>query len=106
MYVARIALLCFIVLINVSACGAMMVLISAKSLLIGRRHVPGRYDWDKSSYNQRWRVHHSLNQLLFTGHGKSSGAFQGLRTSYGISVPSGRRWAETASSMQVINPAA
>lgn len=36
--------------------------IGGKWLIIGRR-TPGRYNWDKSSYNQRWQLHKQLQGL-------------------------------------------
>jgi hypothetical protein len=59
---------CFIVFLNVLALGSMVLLISSKWGIISQRH-EGRYDWDKSSYNQRWQVHLTLHSFLF-GYGK------------------------------------
>lgn len=36
--------------------------IGGKWLIIGKR-VPGRYNWDTSSYNQRWQLHKQLQGL-------------------------------------------
>lgn len=58
--------LCFIVILSVLTLGSMLFLISTKWALIGKRH-EGQYDWDKSSYNQRWQLHRTLHTFL-AGH--------------------------------------
>ena len=60
--------ICFIVIVNVLALGSMLLIISTKWMLIGQRH-EGHYDWDESSYNQRWQVHLALHSFLFAGYG-------------------------------------
>jgi len=50
---------------------AISIIIAAKWLLMGRR-VPGQYDWDKSSYCQRWQIFMTLEALrrrCYGGHG-------------------------------------
>ncbi|KAF8227072.1 acetyl-CoA synthetase-like protein [Tricholoma matsutake] len=56
----------FIVVLNLLALGSMLLLIFTKWVIIGRRH-EGRYDWDKSSYNQRWQMHLILHSFLLSG---------------------------------------
>ena len=60
--------ICFILIMNILAFNAMLSSILAKWMLIGQRST-GQYDWDKSSYNQRWQVHRTLDILLFAGYG-------------------------------------
>ncbi|PFH55662.1 hypothetical protein XA68_17861 [Ophiocordyceps unilateralis] len=59
------------VLSTLQAVLALAMEIAAKWLLLGRRQ-PGNYDWDKSSYCQRWQllicVDHILRQC-YLGHG-------------------------------------
>lgn len=59
---------CFIVILAVQGILAFLWVIVTKWILIGRRK-EGRYDWDKSSYCQRWQLHLSLQKLLGKGHG-------------------------------------
>jgi hypothetical protein len=59
---------CFIVFLNILALGSMVLLICSKWGILSQRH-EGRYDWNKSSYNQRWQVHLTLHSFLF-GYGK------------------------------------
>ncbi|KAJ2891879.1 putative peroxisomal-coenzyme A synthetase [Zalerion maritima] len=50
---------------------ALAIVISAKWLLMGRRK-EGNYDWDKSSYCQRWQAFLTIERLrghCFRGHG-------------------------------------
>lgn len=49
-------------LLTVEAFLALAVIIASKWLLIGRR-TPGSYDWDTSSYNQRWQVLLTIEKL-------------------------------------------
>ncbi|CAJ2502409.1 Uu.00g098030.m01.CDS01 [Anthostomella pinea] len=48
--------------ITVQVVLALGALIAAKWLLLGRRQ-PGNYDWDKSSYCQRWQLYLTLEKL-------------------------------------------
>lgn len=41
---------------------ALFIVIASKWILIGRR-TPGNYDWDKSSYCQRWQIFLSIERL-------------------------------------------
>ena len=59
---------CFIVIVNIVALGSMLLMISTKWMLLGQRH-EGHYDWDKSSYNQRWQVHLTLHSFLHACYG-------------------------------------
>ncbi|KAK5631500.1 hypothetical protein RRF57_007214 [Xylaria bambusicola] len=50
---------------------ALGIVIAAKWLIIGRRQ-PGNYDWDKSSYCQRWQLFMAIERIrrnCFAGHG-------------------------------------
>ncbi|KAI1160883.1 acetyl-CoA synthetase-like protein [Nemania serpens] len=50
---------------------ALGIVIAAKWILLGRRR-PGNYDWDKSSYCQRWQLFlaiERIRRLCFAGHG-------------------------------------
>ncbi|KAI8626107.1 acetyl-CoA synthetase-like protein [Xylariaceae sp. FL1651] len=58
----------FITLQSIFALG---VVIAAKWILLGRRQ-PGNYDWDKSSYCQRWQLFLSIERIrrrCLAGHG-------------------------------------
>jgi acetyltransferase-like isoleucine patch superfamily enzyme len=59
---------CFIVILGVQGILAFAWVITTKWMIIGRRK-EGRYDWDKSSYCQRWQLHLSLSKILGKGHG-------------------------------------
>ena len=54
--------------LTVQAVIALAYVVIAKWLVIGRR-VQGSYDWDKSSYCQRWQLHLVLSKPLFKGYG-------------------------------------
>ncbi|PHH76665.1 hypothetical protein CDD80_1343 [Ophiocordyceps camponoti-rufipedis] len=61
-----IAILC-----TLQAVIALTVQIAAKWILLGRRQ-PGNYDWDKSSYCQRWQLLICVDTLIrrcYLGHG-------------------------------------
>jgi hypothetical protein len=58
----------FVSVLTLQAVLAMLWVISAKWLVIGQRQ-EGNFDWDKSSYCQRWQLHLSLSQLLYRGYG-------------------------------------
>ncbi|KAL9078001.1 MAG: hypothetical protein Q9157_003086 [Trypethelium eluteriae] len=58
-------------LMTVQAVFALSLVIGAKWALMGRR-VAGSYDWDKSSYNQRWQIFLAIEKLrrhCYGGHG-------------------------------------
>ena len=46
----------------------MLWAIGTKWIVIGRRR-QGSYDWDKSSYCQRWQLHLVLSKPLYRGYG-------------------------------------
>jgi hypothetical protein len=46
----------------VNACLVLTIDIVGKWVIIGKRK-PGRYNWDTSSYNQRWELHKQLQGL-------------------------------------------
>ncbi|CAO1633923.1 unnamed protein product [Parajaminaea phylloscopi] len=60
--------ICFIVTLAFQGIFAFAWVIVTKWIIIGRRK-EGRYDWDKSSYCQRWQLHLSLQRILGKGHG-------------------------------------
>ncbi|KAI1340843.1 hypothetical protein F5Y15DRAFT_422716 [Xylariaceae sp. FL0016] len=49
-------------LVTVQVCLAIGFLIASKWVLLGRRQ-PGNYDWDKSSYCQRWQLYLTMERL-------------------------------------------
>ncbi|KAH9479272.1 putative NRPS-like protein biosynthetic cluster [Psilocybe cubensis] len=59
---------CFIVILTVQGLFSIIWVIVAKWLIIGRRR-PGRYDWDQSSYCQRWQLHLVVSRLMYKGYG-------------------------------------
>ncbi|KAL7951139.1 hypothetical protein V8C42DRAFT_138958 [Trichoderma barbatum] len=50
------------ILFTAMAVLALLIVIASKWILLGRR-VPGNYDWDKSSYCQRWQLFLSIERL-------------------------------------------
>ena len=63
--------LCMSILLLIEAIPALAIVIGAKWTLTGRRK-PGSYDWDKSSYCQRWQILLTIERLhrhCFSGHG-------------------------------------
>ncbi|KEY66575.1 hypothetical protein S7711_01869 [Stachybotrys chartarum IBT 7711] len=59
------------VLTTIQAILAVAFVIGAKWVLLGRR-APGNYDWDQSSYCQRWQLFLSIEKLrrqCYRGHG-------------------------------------
>lgn len=58
----------FIAALNIQAIVALLWVIVTKWLVIRRRR-PGRYEWDKSSYCQRWQLHLTLARPLYKGYG-------------------------------------
>ncbi|RKF60885.1 hypothetical protein OnM2_046021 [Erysiphe neolycopersici] len=63
---------CFISLLLIfKSLLTLMIIIAAKWIIIGRRQI-GNYDWDKSSYCQRWKLFLSIETLrsrCFGGNG-------------------------------------
>ncbi|KAI0129065.1 hypothetical protein BJ170DRAFT_358715 [Xylariales sp. AK1849] len=62
---------CIAIITTFLAVLALVLVILAKWALIGRR-TPGNYDWDKSSYCQRWQLFLSIERLrrqCYRGHG-------------------------------------
>ncbi|KAI0363536.1 acetyl-CoA synthetase-like protein [Pilatotrama ljubarskyi] len=53
---------------NVQAIIALLWVIATKWLIIGRRK-EGSYNWDESSYCQRWQLHLVLSKPLYRGYG-------------------------------------
>lgn len=60
----------FMVVLFIQVILAVGFVIAAKWIIIGRRHV-GQYDWDKSSYCQRWKLHLTVSRLLSEGYGRN-----------------------------------
>jgi ABC-type multidrug transport system fused ATPase/permease subunit len=58
----------FVIVLNLQAMVALLWVILTKWVVIGQRKV-GRYDWDKSSYCQRWQLHLVLSRPLYKGYG-------------------------------------
>jgi acetyltransferase-like isoleucine patch superfamily enzyme/acyl carrier protein len=50
------------ILFTTLAVVALLVVIASKWILLGRR-LPGNYDWDKSSYCQRWQIFLSIERI-------------------------------------------
>lgn len=59
---------CFIIILAVQGIFSILWVIATKWVLVGRRR-PGRYDWDQSSYCQRWQLHLVLSRLMLKGFG-------------------------------------
>jgi hypothetical protein len=57
----------FIIVFNLQAMFAMIWVIGTKWAIIGRRQ-PGSYNWNESSYCQRWQLHLSLSRPLHRGY--------------------------------------
>lgn len=60
--------LAFVVIMGAQMFLAFCWVVGTKWLIIGRRR-EGRYDWDQSSYCQRWQLHLVLQKLLGKGFG-------------------------------------
>ncbi|CEH15707.1 acetyl-synthetase-like protein [Ceraceosorus bombacis] len=60
--------ICFVVVLNIQMLLAFAWVVGTKWAVIGRRR-EGRYDWDKSSYCQRWQLHLTMQRLLGKGFG-------------------------------------
>ncbi|KAH9913311.1 acetyl-CoA synthetase-like protein [Epithele typhae] len=58
----------FISTLSLQAVVALVYTVVMKWLIIGRR-APGGYDWDKSSYCQRWQLHLVASKPLYRGYG-------------------------------------
>ncbi|OBZ79799.1 hypothetical protein A0H81_01490 [Grifola frondosa] len=65
---------CFVITFTIQAFVAVMWVIVTKWVIIGHR-TDGAYDWDKSSYCQRWQLHLVLSKPLYRGF--SSGGILG-----------------------------
>ncbi|KAF8957111.1 AMP-dependent synthetase and ligase [Flammula alnicola] len=59
---------CFTVMVAAQGIFSILWVILAKRIVIGRRR-PGRYDWDQSSYCQRWQLHLVLSRFMYKGYG-------------------------------------
>jgi len=59
---------CFVVVMSIQGILSMLWVILTKWILLGRRQ-EGRYDWDQSSYCQRWQLHLTLSRFMFKGYG-------------------------------------
>ncbi|KAI0360304.1 acetyl-CoA synthetase-like protein [Trametes cingulata] len=57
---------CFIVVLSFMSFLMLLWVIGTKWLIIGRRR-EGRYDWDQSSYCQRWQLHLTVARPLHRG---------------------------------------
>ncbi len=60
--------LAFVVVLNLQALAAILWVILTKWIVIGRRQA-GKFEWDKSSYCQRWQLHLVLSRPLYKGYG-------------------------------------
>ncbi|KAK7432184.1 hypothetical protein QQZ08_001129 [Neonectria magnoliae] len=63
--------LCIAIFTTVQSLIAIATVVGAKWILLGRR-LPGNYDWDKSSYCQRWQLYLTIEQLrryCYSGQG-------------------------------------
>jgi len=60
--------MCFVVILSLQGLLSMLWVIITKWLVIGQRR-PGSYDWDQSSYCQRWQLHLTLSRLMIKGYG-------------------------------------
>ncbi|OSD06234.1 acetyl-CoA synthetase-like protein [Trametes coccinea BRFM310] len=58
----------FIATLNLQAIVALLWVILTKWMVIGRRK-EGGYNWDESSYCQRWQLHLVLSKPLYRGYG-------------------------------------
>ncbi|KAF8887354.1 acetyl-CoA synthetase-like protein [Infundibulicybe gibba] len=59
---------CFVIVLNTQALLSLLWVILTKWIVIGRRRA-GRYEWDRSSYCQRWQLHLVLSRPLYKGYG-------------------------------------
>lgn len=67
-FVYLILALLFIVVFSFMAFFSLSWVIVTKWIIIGRRR-EGRYNWDMSSYCQRWQLHLTLQRILLKGFG-------------------------------------
>ena len=101
----------FVIVLNLQAYIAFAWVILTKWAIIGRRR-EGRYDWDKSSYCQRWQLHLTLQRLLgkgFGGHliGHISGSVYAVWYLRALGARIGREcsiWAGGKPSLQLTEP--
>jgi len=70
----------FSILITTQSIVALAVVLAAKWLLLGRR-TPGNYDWDKSSYCQRWQLFLAIESLRREFCFQGCGGVLGMLTS-------------------------
>jgi hypothetical protein len=56
--------MCFVIILSFQGIISILWDIATKWVLIGRR-APGLYDWDQSSYCQRWQLQLTLSPLMF-----------------------------------------
>ncbi len=101
----------FVVVMFIQALLAFAWVIGTKWAVIGRRR-EGRYDWDQSSYCQRWQLHLTLQRLLgrgFGGHilGEISGTVYAVWYLRALGAKIGREcsiWAGGKPSLQITEP--
>ncbi|PWN46992.1 acetyl-CoA synthetase-like protein [Violaceomyces palustris] len=101
----------FIVILVLQALLAFAWTIGTKWAIIGRRR-EGRFDWDKSSYCQRWQLHLTLQRLLgrgFGGHvlGNISGSIYAVWYLRALGAKIGKEcaiWAGGKPSLQLTEP--
>lgn len=103
--------MCFVTVLFIQAMLAFAWVIVTKWAVIGRRR-EGRYDWDKSSYCQRWQLHLTLQRLLgkgFGGHllGHISGSVYAVWYLRSLGANIGKQcsiWAGGKPSLQLTEP--
>ena len=101
----------FVIMMFIQAMLAFAWVIGTKWAIIGRRR-EGRYDWDKSSYCQRWQLHLTLQRLLgrgFGGHiiGTISGSIYAVWYLRALGAKIGKEcaiWAGGKPSLQLTEP--
>ncbi|KAJ3121583.1 hypothetical protein HK100_012325 [Physocladia obscura] len=71
--IGAIFIFTIVVAYNIAQILAFLISISAKWIVIGKREA-GSYDWDKSSYCQRWQITISLQQALEPSLGSIRGS--------------------------------
>lgn len=59
---------CFTVVLTLQALASLLWVVLTKWIVIGRRRA-GRYEWDRSSYCQRWQLHLVLSRFMYKGYG-------------------------------------
>jgi hypothetical protein len=60
--------MCFMAILTFQGIVSVLWAVTTKWVLMGRRK-PGLYDWDQSSYCQRWQLHLIFSSLMFNGFG-------------------------------------